>query len=436
METKIMKTKLPLFSILILCLLVTNCTKTNSNNISTLINTSHLDNLYEEIKISGNSAGIVHIYSEYPDYRWVGDDDEGIACVDDAARALVFYLKQYQVQKNIEYLNKVKGIIEFLLLMQSENGYFYNFIFEDYSINKTHENSVPEAKWWSWRAIWALSESYKFYSDYDAEYAKKLWPPFEKGINSLRSSLTNTNQIQIIEGFETPTWLPFETASDQAALQILCLTNYYNKTKDIEVLKSINHLGDGILIMQANEGSNFPGGTLLSWKNIWHGWGNLQSYALLKSYNIMSDPKVAEGALNEINSFYRYLIKEKYLSEIIFKKVEDETIISDSNQFPQIAYIIRPMVFACLEAFEITNDSSYAELAGNIACWLLGDNISNIPMYNPTTGMVYDGIVSPEKTNLNSGAESTIEGLLTIQAIENNSIARKIVYDYFRSNNQ
>ncbi len=34
-------------------------------------------------------AGIVHIYSEYPDYSYNIEPKEGFACVDDVARAVV-----------------------------------------------------------------------------------------------------------------------------------------------------------------------------------------------------------------------------------------------------------------------------------------------------------------------------------------------------------
>ena len=40
------------------------------------INTAHLDTLYGEIKVGEQEVGYVHIYSEYPDYHMVGDDDE------------------------------------------------------------------------------------------------------------------------------------------------------------------------------------------------------------------------------------------------------------------------------------------------------------------------------------------------------------------------
>ncbi len=51
-----------------------------------LINFSHLEHLSEIIMFQGDSVGIVHIYSEYPDYQLVDAGSEGIACVDDVAR--------------------------------------------------------------------------------------------------------------------------------------------------------------------------------------------------------------------------------------------------------------------------------------------------------------------------------------------------------------
>ncbi|MGE5811979.1 MAG: hypothetical protein ACM339_10775, partial [Ignavibacteria bacterium] len=125
-------------------------------NCSSLVNTFHLDFLYEEIKVDGEEMGIIHIYSNYPGYKWTADDDEGIACVDDAARASVFYLKHYLHENNAESLNKSKMLINFLLYMQAENGFFYNFIWEDHSINTNYRTSVAEPNWWSWRALWAL----------------------------------------------------------------------------------------------------------------------------------------------------------------------------------------------------------------------------------------------------------------------------------------
>jgi hypothetical protein len=49
-------------------------------------------------------------------------------------------------------------------------------------------------------------------------------------------------------------------------------------------------------------------------------------------------------------------------------------------------------------------------------------------MYSPETGRGYDGITSHSEMNRNSGAESTIEALLTLCAIANDPVAE----EYFR----
>src|ERR1035437_1395202 len=116
-----------------------------------LVNPKHLNHLYEEVMVNNISIGFIHIYAEAPDYKWADASGEGIACIDDAARAMVFYMNYYNDTHDKKYLNKIKNLINFHLYMQSENGYFYNFILKDYSINKTYRTSLAEPNWWSWR---------------------------------------------------------------------------------------------------------------------------------------------------------------------------------------------------------------------------------------------------------------------------------------------
>ncbi len=67
---------------------------------------------------------IIHIYSDHPDYKWAWEAHEGIACVDDVARAVIFYCRYYILTKDKVYLKKSLELTEFLLYMQAENGYF------------------------------------------------------------------------------------------------------------------------------------------------------------------------------------------------------------------------------------------------------------------------------------------------------------------------
>jgi len=88
------------------------------------------------------------------------------------------------------------------------------------------------------------------------------------------------------------------------------------------------------------------------------------------------------------------------------------------------------MIYACLEAYKITNDKKYALQAGEIAWWLFGDNDLGKSLYDRKTGRCFDGISSEEKLNKNSGAESTIEALLSLIEIEQNLISKNTLMEY------
>ena len=120
-------------------------------------NLAHLEHLYEEIVLpQGDTGGAVWIYCEAPDYRLVDDDDEGYTCVDDMARALVVYAMYHRHYGDVLSQKRVTQLARTILSMQAPNGYFYNFLWPDNSINTTFRTSVAVPDWWSWRALWAL----------------------------------------------------------------------------------------------------------------------------------------------------------------------------------------------------------------------------------------------------------------------------------------
>ena len=414
-----------------------SCAQTNEKQIA-LINTSHLDSLYEDITIENKSMGIIHIYSDFPDYKWIGDDDEGIACVDDAARAAVFYLKYYQFKNDTESLRKAKSLLQFLLFMQAENGYFYNFIWPDHTINKTFKTSVAKPDWWSWRAVWALMEGYEIIKEKDSVFAKEILKKVEMTVHKIEKDIPQKLITKDIKGFKRPTWLPLESASDQAAILLLGLTTYYQNTGKKEIYDYCKNLADGIILMQEGDKHIYPFGAILSWENVWHGWGNLQSYSLLKFYEVSKYEPAKTAALKEIDNFYTYLIDQSYYSEIIFDKIDGKILPRETKQFSQIAYLIRPIVFSCLEAYKVTNSDKYSVMAGVAGGWFFGKNIVDQQMYFPKTGICYDGINSKEEINKNSGAESTIEALLSLLEISKNPRAMKEVemYQSKKENNQ
>ena len=403
-------------SLLLFLLLAACSSKLNAQYLIT--NTSHLDHLYQEINVENRTMGIIHIYSEYLDYKWVDDADEGIACVDDVSRASVFYLKHFKLTNNRSSLHKVKALTEFLLYMQSDNGWFYNFIWNDYSINKTFVTSLAIPNWWTWRALWALTESYPVLKELDELQAKAILSAINKTIDACKREYASNVSTINIDGFTRPQRFPFQTAADQAAILSLGLTNYFKITSDDAVIPLLEKMCRGILLMQEGDDITFPYGAFLSWQNMWHAYGNLQSYALLKTYEVLKRDEYKNAALFEINNFYEYLIDQKYLNEFVLTRSHGIALLSKSEIFPQIAYGIRPMIYASITAYEIEGDKKYLEKALRIAAWFLGKNYPQSKMYDPITGRCFDGITSISDINMNSGAESTIEALLSLVELE------------------
>ena len=408
------------------------CNK-NQNTNTSLVNLSHLDHLYEEIEIDTKSMAIIHIYADYPDYIWVEAPGEGTACIDDVTRAAIVFLRHYKYTGEQSSLAKAKKLLDFVLYMQAPNGLFYNFIFSDLTINKTRSNSMPKADWWAWRAIWAMSEAISIFEKTDVNYSNILKASIQKTFPAIDSLLQNYPNKDINNKFLYPSWLPNGTAADQASVMMLGLDAYYISTQDTSVKRRMEWFGQGIVATQTGDSLNAPHGVFLSWQNLWHAYGNSQATALLQAGGTLENEYFIKSGLVEVKYFYPYLIKNNYLNQFHVEIINDQFELTNVSQFAQIAYGIRPMVWASLQAYEHTKNEYFAKQAGEIANWLLGQNISGKPMYDPQTGRCFDGINDKVNINKNSGAESTIEALLTLIEVENNPIARKVLHNYYNN---
>ncbi len=401
-----------------LCILLFSwsCNDTKEENTGVPnVNLDHLMHLYDGVDLPGNvKAGIIRIYSEYPDYDFEIEPNEGFTCVDDVSRAMM--INDIRFSYDLELQKQYNFMAEFLLYMQAENGYFHNFIWHDLSINKTYRTSLAEPNWWSWRAFWALS-NYNGNDHVIAEKAKLACDKLAENLFQLYLNQPLNNDT--IEGIEIPAWLPLNNAGDQAAVLILGLESYYQQVnKDERSLKLIELFADGLLQTQKGDAENFPYGAYLSWENLWHAYGNSQAFAMLKAGQLLDREDYIESALLEVDHFYLYLMEKHFPAFFNLKKINGVLTISDSQQFPQIAYGFRPMIWACVEAYKITGKQEYFDRAKQIVSWFTGKNIADQKMYDPSTGRCFDGIVSETEVNKNAGAESTVEALLSLQSFD------------------
>ncbi len=392
------------------------------SDAQSLVNFSHLNHLTEKIEFYGDSVNIVHIYSNYPDYHWVDAKEsgpEGIACVDDAARAAVVYLRDYELNRAASSLAKAKSLLRFVLKMQADDGEFYNFIFADHTINRDGKTSFKSFGWWAARGLWCLSKGYQDFIAADPAFAEKLHTAIERSLPHVKKLLDNYGSVRVVDSLRVSQWLMYASGSDVTSELLLGLLEYYQVRRNPDVKNLITKLCDALVIMQDGNAITFPYGAHRSWETTWHMWGNGQTEALAAIGHELQDSTMIISAEKEARSFYVRLLINGFMKEMDVAHPEKKA------RYDQIAYGVRPMAVGLLRLYDATQDSLYLKLAGFAASWLFGDNVVHTAMYNPDNGICFDGITDSATVNKNSGAESTIEALHTLVEIEHYPMAKK-----------
>ncbi len=380
-----------------------------------LVNFSHIEHLSERIYLNGDSVNIIRIYADYPSYNWVDAKEsgpEGIACVDDAARIAVAYLRHYELTKSNSSKTKAKEFLKFVLKLQAVDGQFYNFIYADHSINRDGKTSFKSFGWWAARGVWSYGLGYRIFEKEDPQFAAILRAGIEKTFIHLDTLLHHYGKKREISGYTIPQWLLYESGSDATTELVLGLTEYYKATTDKKVKSYIEKLCDGIMLMQNGDVQNYPFGLHRSWETMWHAWGNGQTQALAEAGKVLKNKKMIASAQREADGFYSRLLIQG------FKREFDVADSSKKREFEQIAYDIRPITVGLIRLYEATNEKKYLTMAKLAGSWFFGNNAVNVQMYDPVTGRCFDGIHSYTEYNKNSGAESTIEALYTIIELE------------------
>lgn len=380
-------------------------------------NFAHFDHLMVPAVIGGETVRVLDIYSSAPDFRSVAAPGEGYACVDDAARGMILLSAALGAQDDPVKQQQLELLTKFVLAMQNSNGYFNNFILTDGRVNISYKTSVAELNWWSLRALWGL-EAASARLPPDSALAGRVTASIARLVANLKRDLPAGRAEFTARGQRVPDRLPSGSGADQAAVAIIGLLPYYSRTHDAEARSLILAMADGVEAMQAGDAGHFPYAAHLSWRNTWHAWGSDQAYALLLAGRQLHRPDYIASGLAEVSHFYPYLFTHGYLSELVVEKTGRRYIALHASSYPQIAYGIRPMVFAADEAWRITGKARYRAMARRFASWLTGNNVAHRALYDAVSGRVSDGIETPSLINPNSGAESTLEGLMVLQRVE------------------
>ena len=379
-----------------------------------LFNLAHQDHLLQIVDRGGVSYGIVHIYAEAPTYEWVGDEDEGVAAVDDAARAAVVYLRHFQLTGSEASREKAEALIRFVMYMQTDDGRFYNFVWNDeLEINTTHENSRADGfQFWAARGVWALGMCARVLKDANSALSASCARRVDRTRPHIDALLENYGRTTQRGGRTYPTWLMNGFASDATSELVLGLVALRQAYPDEWLDVTVDRFAEGMDLMQFGDVATFPYGAHASWIETWHGWGNSQTQAL-------AEAGILGGAVREAENFFPHLLVNGWRHSINLANP------SGGREYEQIAYAVRCVAVGLVRLFEATGDEQFAILAGLAASWFTGNNVPGAVMYDGRSGRGYDGISGPSDVNRNAGAESTIEANFTMLEIERHPLSQQ-----------
>lgn len=374
------------------------------------INLEHVLSLVDSVKVNGETLCFIHIYADAPDYKPFEAPGEGVSCVDDVGRFMEVLETEICRYGNTGLLPLAMDMTRFLLYMSRDDGLWYNFIYAGGKINTEFRTSVAEFQWWAVRGLRGLAAVFEIMQQHpiDSELEKAVVRRIHSMDSHLDSILLNYPQRMKTALGLRPKWL-VKNAPDINSELLLVLTKVHGKA-DFDYKDEIRKIADGLMDFQYLNDDSPLNGMYFCWQNIWHNWGNNQSTALLKAYQITKDKRYLASVRLWADNFVPFLLKNNLPWEI--------TAAADGTfsvaAFPQIAYGIHS-IYSGLELLaEITGNEFYAANAETVFTWFKGQNVADTAMYDPQSGRCFDGINGPGAVNFNSGAESTIECLLAI----------------------
>ncbi|MCF7826622.1 MAG: hypothetical protein K9N29_08210 [Candidatus Marinimicrobia bacterium] len=376
-------------------------------------NIDHALALVDSTEVQGEMLKWIAIYADAPSYEHIVDSDEGATCVDDVGRFMEVIEFEINKGNRQDLLPLAEGLVKYLLHLSREDGLWYNFLFKDGSINKTHKNSVASFQWWAVRGLRGLGAGYRIFAHrpgYDS-LSQRISTRFlasQPHLDSLFSSYPDLTLAN--DGSLRPTW-NLSGAPDQSAELLTALAGVHG-LGPFNYENEIKYLAEALIGWQYSGENPSYRGMYYCWQNTWHGWGSNQPLALLQAYIILEEEQYLNSVSRWADHFVPTLIEKNFPAEITL----NSNGVDDIQDYSQIAYGLNSVYRGINLLAAITGSPEYAAEAEQVFGWFKGQNIAGVPMYNPKTGRCFDGINSAESVNHNSGAESTIECLLAIQA--------------------
>jgi hypothetical protein len=332
---------------------------------------TYLEALTFDFQRDGQDISCVLTYAE-PDpeqdnvYRVVIAADtgyEGIACVDDTARAALLALEIFEQSRSRKALQLAKRWLTFVRYMQYPDGEFANFIRNAAGIrNASGPTSVKGGYWWSVRALWSLARAYRV-----------------------------TGDTSYLDQYQACRLAPTDDGKLNAILALAELELYRAEPSD--ALRS--SILDRCTIIAGPDDRQYFRDQPDSEKI--HLWGYHQLHAVAEASYRLDQPDLLKSCRRTIDTLVEPDVRARFWYSY-----------PDRKKNGVCAYTVTPIVQGLSAMYRATEAKRYRQLALEASAWFYGRNDARVAMYDPTTGRCRDGI-SDGIASLNCGAESAIE---------------------------
>jgi uncharacterized protein YyaL (SSP411 family) len=293
---------------------------------------------------------------------------EGVACVDDAARALELYCDLYRETGLDWVLRWCVGLADFVLAMQEDDGRWINFIRDwEGTPNREGRTSIASgSSFWQARAMLALARAVGVVDD------SRVVPALGRGL------------VHLVEEPAPP---------DVRSLHVLAALAMMREGEHIELRPIVAEWCDELLACSSE--SVLMNSHMEEWPP--HLWAHFEESALADASVALGRPDLLDVARNSADVLYTDVIRSGF------------------DRSPISAFDVATSCDAMTRLASASGDARYHELAAQAREWFAGRNPARQAVYDRVKGRVADGI-DDARLNQNSGAESNIVAAQTLMA--------------------
>jgi len=349
---------------------------------------------------------------------------QGSYDTDDLARAAVVYIRHWQQFGDAHSRAAAYGLLRTVTYMQTvsndaRNGNFVLWMQPDGRLHASVPGDLPDpsdsgSSYWLARSLWALGEGYAAFRTADPGFAKFLQARFTLARQAVdRQNLAHYGSYTLFDGAQMPAWL-INDGADASSEAMYGFSAYVGAAPtDGAARQDLERLADGVAQMAlSNDPSTWSFGAILPYtgsRSMWHSWGDQMAGSLATAGAALHEQRFIDAAISEEAAFVPHLLVQGGT---------DQAWLPAPIDLAQIAYDADATLQNLLRTSEASGLTSFRKLAGIEAAWYFGNNRSGVQMYDPETGVTFDGLEANGDVNQNSGAESTIEGLLSMLALD------------------